>query len=73
MNAVKIVLKNTQHNNMLYFIGYLAGHGFVFILLILILHITAIIMNMHGFVFLLIPLIKMTQHFKFTANEGLFS
>lgn len=73
MNDAKIILKNTQHKNILYFMGYLAGHGFGFIQEILVLHITAIIMNRHVFAFLLTPLIKITQYFQFTANEGLFS
>lgn len=30
MNAAKIVLKNTQHKNILYFTDYFVGHGLGF-------------------------------------------
>lgn len=51
----------------------LSSSWFSFFLVILVIHITAMILSRHVFAFLLIPLIKMTQYFQFTANEGLFS
>lgn len=75
MNTAKIILKNIQHGNILYLVGHLVGNLFFwgFFQVLLLLHITAIIMSRQAFACPVIPLIKMTQYFKLTTNENIFS